>query len=394
MSNTNLTPTIITREAQRVLHQKLNFVGTINRQYDDRFSESGASIGDTLQVRLPNEFVVRTGKAINTQDVEDKKVDLVVATQKGVDTNFSSKELTLDIDSFSEKILQPAMSVLAANIESDALSMYKDVHNQVDNIGSAATFAKLMSARKQLVDNLTPPGDLSINLNTQDNVDLVDAMKGLFHDSGAVKKQYREGMMGRTAGFNFYENTLAPQHTTGTAAASSGYVTNGADQTGSSIVVDTGSNTFLKGDIITIAGVNRVHPETKADTGVLQTFVITADSGASATSLSISPEIIATGAYRNVSAAAGDGKAIVKHGGASATHGISLAYHKNAFALATADLIMPEDTHWAAREVFDGISMRIVRAYDINNDQFPCRIDVLYGYKTIRGQLASRCANN
>lgn len=393
MANSNLTPTMVTREALRILHQKLNFIGNIDRQYDSSFAQNGAKIGDTLKIRLPNQYTVRTGATLSVQDNIENSVDLTVATQKGVDVEFTSAELTLDIDDFSSRILEPMMAVLAANIESDALSMYKDVYNQVDNIGSSATLAKILQGRKILVDNLAG-SSFTANLNTQDNVDLVDALKGLFQDSTQIAKQYREGMMGRTSGFEFFENTLMPRHTTGTAAATTGYLVNGASQTGATLTVDTGTTTFLKGDIITIAGVNRVHPETKADTGELQTFVVTADSGASATSLAISPSITTSGGTQNVSGSPADNAAISKQGGASATYDISLGYARDAFTFATADLRMPNGVDFAAREVMDGISMRVVSDYDITNDKFPTRIDVLYGYKAQRPQLAVRWANN
>src|SRR6478735_7990369 len=140
MANTILTPTAVTREALRILHQKLNFVGSINRQYDDSFAKSGAKIGDTLKIRMPNRYVVRTGKTIDVQDTAEDSQSLQVATQKGVDTNFSSADLTLSLDDFSKRILDPAMSVLAANIEYDAMSMYKDVYQQVNGMGAAITF--------------------------------------------------------------------------------------------------------------------------------------------------------------------------------------------------------------------------------------------------------------
>ena len=89
-----------------------------------------------------------------------------------------------------------------------------------------------------------------------------------------------------------------------------------------------------------------------------------------------------------------NGAAITKLGGASAVYRPSLAYHKNAFAFATADLQMPEGVDFSAREVYDGISMRMVRQYVISSDTFPCRLDVLYGYKTIRAQLAARILSN
>jgi hypothetical protein len=398
MANAILTPTAVTREALRVLHQKLNFVGSITREYDDSFARQGAKVGDTLKVRLPNQYVVRTGATLAAQDTTESSVDLKVQTQKGVDLNFTSVDLTMSLDDFSERIVEPAMSVLAATIEADAMSMYKDVTNQVNNHGQPATFAKVLQGRKILVDNLAPLASRTCNLNTQDNVDLVDALKGLFNDRTNLSKQYREGFMGRTAGFDFMENTLWPSHTVGTKAGTP--LTAGAGQTGASLVTDgwTASTAALKkGDVFTIAGVFRVHPETKAATGILQQFVATADGtadGSGNLTLAISPSIITSGALQNVSGAPTDNAALVVAGTASTAHGISLGYHKSAFAFATADMVMPRGVDFAAREAFDGVSMRIVRQYDINNDKFPCRLDVLYGYKTLRPQLAVRYANN
>ena len=397
MANTNLTIDMITNQALMILHQKLNFIGTIDRQYDSSFAKSGAKIGDTLRIRLPNEYTVRSGATLSTQDTTETSVSLPVTTQKGVDVNFSSEELTLDIDDFSKRILEPAMSVLAANVEADAISMYKDVYNFVDNAGSAMTFAKALAASGKLTDNLTPYDGRTLNLTTQDNIDMVDALKGLFNAQDKLSSNYKEGRLaGPFAGFEgIYENTLLGNHTTGTAAAATGYLVNGASQTGATLTVDTGSTTLLDGDIITIAGVNRVHPETKADTGILQQFVVTANSGTSATSLAISPSITITGGKQNVTAAPADNAAVSKvGGGASSVFTNSMAYHKDAFTFATADLVMPKGVDMVARKVLDGVSMRIVRDYDINNDKFPCRIDILYGYAAKRPQLACRIGNN
>jgi hypothetical protein len=397
MANTNLTIDMITNQALMILHQKLNFIGTIDRQYDSSFAKSGAKIGDTLRIRLPNEYTVRSGATLSTQDTTETSVSLPVTTQKGVDINFSSEELTLDIDDFSKRILEPAMSVLAANVEADAISMYKDVYNFVDNAGSAMTFAKALAASGKLTDNLTPYDGRSLNLTTQDNIDMVDALKGLFNAQDKLSSNYKEGRLaGPFAGFEgIYENTLLGNHTTGTAAATTNYLVNGASQTGATLTVDGGSTTFLDGDIITIAGVNRVHPETKADTGILQQFVVTANSGTSATSLAISPSITITGGKQNVTAAPANDAAVSKvGGGASSVFTNSMAYHKDAFTFATADLVMPKGVDMAARKVLDGVSMRIVRDYDINNDKFPCRIDILYGYVAKRPQLACRIGNN
>ena len=395
MANSLLTPSVITKEALAILHQKLNFVGSIDRQYDSQYAKSGAKIGNDLKIRLPNQFSVRTGATLSSQDVTENSVTLSVATQKGVDFTFSSEELSLHIDEFKNRYIEPAMAVLASNIESDAFSMSKDVYNFVAGQGSANTFSNITQAQKQLTLGLAPYGDRIYMHDPQSVVDMLADTKGLFQDSGQIAKQYKEGMLGRIAGFDHYENTLVPTHTCGTAAATTGYLINGASQSGTSMTVDTGSTTFLVGDLITIAGVNRVHPETKADTGVLQNFVITANSGTSATTLAISPGIVATGGTQNVSAVPADNAAVSKLGGASGADWTdTLAYQKDSFVFATADLVMPEGIDFAAREVMDGISMRIVRDYSISADTFPCRIDILYGYKTVRPETACRVGIN
>lgn len=391
MANTLLTPTAVTREALRILHQKLNFVGSIVREYDDSFAKSGAKIGDSLKIRLPNQYTVRTGATLSTQDTTESSITLQVATQKGVDLNFTSVDLTLSLDDFSKRILDPAMSVLAANIEADAMNMYKDVYQSVWNGGSAATYNKVLDGRVILQRSLTPPNDRTANLNPLDMADLVKDTKTLFQDQKEIGRQYKEGYMGRAAGFDFVENTMWPAHTRG---AGSGYLINGASQTGSILTVDTGTGAIKQGDVFTIAGVFSVHPETKQSTGVLQQFVVTADASSGATSIAISPEIVASGAKQNVSGSPADNAAITFLGTASTAVGTSLLYQKEAFAFATADLVMPKGVDFSAREVLDGISMRIVRMYDINNDKFPCRLDVLYGYKTLRAQLACRQHNN
>jgi len=340
---------------------------------------------------------VRTGATLSspTQDTTESSVSLQVATQKGVDLNFTSADLTLSLDDFSARILQPAMSVLAANIEADALSMYQDVYNLVDQDTVALSWNTILNGRKTLVDNLAPlDGDVSCILSTSSNVKLVDALKGLFQDQDAVSKQYREGKMGKGAGMSFYENTLLTSHTTGTAAKTTGYTVNGAVTTNgtAAVTVQTGTTTFKKGDVFTVAGCFRVHPETKASTAVLQQFVVTTDYAGGAGSLAFSPPVYTTGGRQNVTAAGmPNSGALVKVGaGASELINGDMVFHKNAFAFATADLILPSGVDFATRQVLDGISMRAVRQYDINNDAFPTRLDVMYGYKTLRARLAAR----
>lgn len=398
MANTLLTPTAVTRKALAILHQKLNFVGNINRQYDSSFAQAGAKIGDTLRIRLPNEYTVRTGATLSAQDTDETSVALQVNNQKGVDVSFSSVELTLDLDDFAERILEPAMAVLAANIENDVMNVYKDVYNDISDLSAAISARDVLLGNKKITDSLAPYSNRCINMNTVDCAELVDDLKGLFNDPAKISKNYREGMVANQfLGYQtVYENTMWPLHTSGTNAGT-GYLVNGASQTGSSLVVDTGTGTFTQGDIIQIAGVNRVHPETKQDTGKVQRFVVTADYAGGAGTVSISPAITVTGGRQNVTASPADNAAISKVEsdgstaiGNAAEYAISLGFHRDAFTFATADLEMPQGVDFSAREVYDGISMRVVRDYNINDDTFPCRIDVLYGYQSLRPQNACR----
>ena len=391
MPNTVLTPLQITRKALMILHQKANFIGTIDRQHDKDFAKDGAKIGDTLRIRLPNKYTTRNTVALSTQDTVEEKVDLVVSKRLGVDVTFTSAELTLSLDDFSERILDPAISILAAGLEADAMSMALSVYNVVANQGAACTLAKVLQGRKILMDNLAPLSQRVANLNTQDNVDLITDVKNLFNDQQEIAGQYKEGYMGRAAGLDFMENTLWPRFAAG--ARNTAYTATSVDAAGTTLTVAAGAGAMVVGDTFTIANVFRVHPETKATTNVLQTFTVTAPYAGGAGTVSISPPLITTGAKKTVSAAPAGGLMTFTQT-LSTTAGTSLLYHKQAFTMATADLIMPNGVDFKARETMDGISMRIIRAYDINTDAFPCRIDVHYGYVAQRPELAVRLLNN
>lgn len=399
MASTYLTPTAVTREAVRVLHQRLNFIGACNKQYDDSYKNGGATVrgkfGPTLKIRLPNEYTVRDGINMAAQEHSETSVDLTVSTIKGVDMYFTSEDLTLSIEDFSSRFIAPAMSVLASNIEADALSMYKQVYNLYDGDAAAFGFTSMSNASTLLTKMLAPTPDRTIIMNPDHSNKFRIDTKGLYQDSEAIKKQWREGMMGRTSGFDVYENTLLVPHATGTAAKTTSYTISGAVTTnGSAAATLTGAATTWKaGDVFTVAGCNRVHPETKADTGVLQQFVVLADC---TTAMTFAPAIYTSGPRQNVtSGGLPNGNAVVKVGaGASETLTQSLAFHKDAFAFVTADLELPKGVDFAAREVFDGISLSVVRDFNIPDRTFPCRIDCLYGYKAIRPQLAARIHND
>lgn len=393
MSNTLLTPLQITRKALMVLHQKLTFIGNIDRQYDASFAKTGAKIGDTLKIRLPNRYTYRRGRVMAVQDTVERFASLQVSTQGGVDMSFTSADLTLSIDDFSERFIEPAMDIIASNMEADALAMYKDVYQAVGTPGTTPnTLRTFTDAGARLSNSLAPKSKRYVHVTPDTQSAMVDALKGLFQSSTEIAEQYREGLMGRTAGFDWYENTLLPAHTNGTDVT--GVTVNGASQTGATLNIGgvTSASTFTRGTVFTIANVFEVHPETKVTTSRLQQFVVTADAAMSTTtgSISISPSIVTSGALQNVSAAPADTAALVFMGSASTSYQQNLAHHKDAFTFATADLELYANQVFCARATTDGISMRIWKGTDITNDTAPCRVDVLYGFVTQRPELATR----
>ncbi|MCK5563691.1 MAG: hypothetical protein KAJ07_00455 [Planctomycetes bacterium] len=392
-TNTLLTIDMITTEALVVLHEQLNLIGNINRQYDDQFAKSGGKIGSTLRIREPNQFTVRTGRVASPQDVTNTQVTLTLATQKGVDMEFSSAEMALDIDLFSENYITPAMQRLASEIEADVFTVTQDVYNLVGTPGTTpATLKVFLDAKAKLQQFLTPRGNRNMTINSDTEASIVDALKGLFQDSSAISRQYLEGLMGRTAGMDWWQNELIHVHTNGSMGGTP--LVDGASQTGSSLVTDGWgtSNTITKGTVITLAGVFAVHPETKTAYPFLQQFVVTALATASsgAATLAISPSITTSGARQTVSGSPADNAVITPVGAASTAYAQNLAFHKDAFTFVTADLELYADAKQISRQVMDGISMRIWQASDIREDSNITRIDVLYGFLATRPQLACR----
>lgn len=389
MANSLLTIDMITKEALRLAHEKAQFIGTINRQFDDSFGADSGKIGDTLRIRLPSQYTRRTNsRVINVQDSEQQKTTVTVATQDGVDMKFNSREMALDLDSFSKLHLEPAMATLISGIESDVLQgCTKLVYNQVGTWGTPPTaLTEFGDARARMNQDLAPKDNNrylqydSINMSS-----IVNGLKGLFQDSSQIKEQYREGMMGRTAGFDWYENDRVWAQTTGSDHTT--VTINDASIADGDTTVTTAGATVTVGTVFTIANVNKVHPETKASYGRAQQFVITAVSGDDWT---FSPAWHATGAKQNVDALPVNGAAITLFGTASQTKNQALAYHKDAFTFVTADLPLMADAAKCVRQTYDGLALRVWQASDIKSDEMYTRIDILYGYAAIRPQWACR----
>lgn len=399
MANTLLNISMVTREALRVLENNLSFAKGVNRQYDDQFAIAGAKIGDTLNIRKPVRYVGRSGAALSVEDATETSTPLVLNTQFGVDVNFTSKELTLNVDDFSKRILQPAVAAVANKIDRDGLALYKDVASAVGTPGTVPSTLKLYLQAGAKMDFEAAPRDKqrSVVIDPNAQVEIVDALKGLFQSSEKIADQYESGNMGLAGGFKWSMDQNVNVHTVGPLGGTP--LVNGAGQSGASLVTDGWSLAaalrLRKGDVFTIAGVNAVNPQSRQSTGQLRQFVVTADvssdAGGNAT-IPIFPSITASGAFQTVDAAPADNAAITVLGAANTLSPANIAYHKDAFALGCADLLLPKGVDMASRVSDDqlGMSLRMIRAYDINNDKFPCRLDVLYGWKAVYPELACR----
>jgi hypothetical protein len=397
MSNSILTIDMITRKALEILENNLVLTRNVNRQYDDSFAVEGAKIGSTLRIRLPDRALVTDGAALQVQDDNEQFTTLTVASQKHIGVNFTSAELTMQLDDFAERVLKPRISQLASSIDADVANAYKTIGNTVGTPGTTpSTSLVLLQAQQKLNENAAVMSPRYATVNPAANAGLVEGMKGLFNPTDTISKQFKNGMMG-TGVLGFDEINMSQsikQHTTGSRVATGNSVTTTVTSQGaSSIALTIGSGLTVKaGDVFTVAGCFAVNPQTRESTGSLFQFVALADATASGTAIvvSVAPIYTAANALATVDSFPASGAAVVFVGAASSQYAQNLVYHKDAITFATADLLLPQGVDMAARAVHNGISLRVVRQYDINNDRMPCRIDVLYGFNTIRPQMGCR----
>lgn len=404
MSNSFLSPTVIAKELLRVLHNNITFCKGVNRQYDNTFANSATTIsgkaGPSIRVRKPNRYTVTTGPALVVQDLTEEYVTVSMQTQKHVGMKFTAADLTQTIDDFSERYIKPAGLALASELDRDGCSQYNTIYNNVGTCTvTPATALVYLEGAAKLDDYTAPRDDMrSAVINPSAQAATVNALTNIFNPQNAIARQYEAGVMGDALGFKFKMDQNIASHTCGTRVATGAVAVSGGSQSGASLYCSTtgATVTFTKGDAFTIDGVFQVNPETKVNTGKLQQFVVTANVAASGSyvTLAISPSIIISGATQTVYTATGNypahAAAIIFQGAASTSYPVNLLYHRDAFALVSADLIMPDGVDFKAREVFDGISVRIVRQYNINGDELPCRADILYGWATLYPQFCAR----
>jgi hypothetical protein len=400
MANSLLTINMITREAVRLWKNSNAFIQNVDMQYDSSFAVAGAKIGSTLRIRLPNDFTVTTGPALSVQDTSEQSTTLVLATQKHVDVAFSLVDRTLSLDDYSRRILAPMVNNLAGAVAVDIMSgaeggICNFVANQdIGNNILSPIASTYLNAGAQLDLNSAPIANRKIVNSPVTEARVVATLSGLLNPAAEISRQYVTGRMYDALGFIWMKDQTAISHTSGTLAQGSATV-NGANQTGLSLTVNALAGTLVQGDIITIAGVYQVNRITKQSTGYLRQFVVTANVAANATSIPIYPALVPAVngqavQYQTVTASPINGAAVnpVNSLAASTTYRKNFAYAPEAVTLATADLEMPKNVHEAAREEFDGVSMRMVTDYFIGTDQLITRLDVLYGYLWIRPEWA------
>lgn len=396
MANSILTIDMITRKALEILENNLVLTRNVNRQYDDSFAVEGAKIGSTLRIRLPDRALVTDGAALQVQDDNEQFTTLTVASQKHIGVNFTSAELTMQLDDFAERVLKPRISQLASSIDADVANAYKSIGNTVGTPGTTpSTSLVLLQAQQKLNENAAVMNPRYATVNPAANAGLVEGMKGLFNPTDTISRQFKNGMMGMgVLGFDEINMSQSiKQHSTGTRAATGTVTAAAVTAEGSAtLTLTVGSGeTIAVGDVFTIADCYAVNPQTRESTGSLFQFVALASSTSTTTAtVTVAPMYSASHALATMLTLPGNNKAVVFVGAASTQYPQNLVYHKDAITFATADLLLPQGVDMAARAVHNGISLRVVRQYDINNDRMPCRIDVLYGFSTIRPQMACR----
>lgn len=426
-TNTILTDAVITKRAMAVLHNTLGFVKGINREYSKEFGNTGGKIGNSINVRKPNRYAVQQGPSITPRGTNETTTPLTLNRQWVVPMSFSSSELTLHIDEFEKRYIAPAVSKLASQIDLDCYAAaIKDSY--LDGVavgggvgpvnttigtpgttpgtagGSAAGLLQYNSPSYYLnaammLDKQAAPRDRqrSLVLDPAANAASSAALFSIFNPTKEVSDTYRNGLLGNTGGFDFYMDQNVYTHTAGTRAVSGEITMQATWTSGGTFSLTGGVATIKAGDTFTVADCYAVNPETQQSTGVLMQFVATQDktmSGTTTLTVSPTPVVAGTGVVDgNVTVAPTSSKAVVwTTGAASTVSPQNLAFHADAFTLGTADLEIPSGVGFGSRETMDGISMRILRDYNINTDFTICRIDVLGGFATLRPELAIRIA--
>jgi len=412
MSNNLLTISKITNEALMVLENELTFTGQVDRNYDDQFAVVGAKIGSTVNVRRPGRFIGVTGPALQVEDFNETSVPVTLSTQFHVDTQFTTQDLALSLDMFSDRVLKPGIAAIANKMDRDGLITAKNnTANIVGTAGTAPTGLITYLTAAAYLDSEGAPRDgrRSVIVEPFTSASIVDNLKGLFNPQTTISEQYTKGLMGRdSGGMNWYMDQNVVSQTFGSYSTSvlscnvttaTGFLSSGwAYSSNITIGAATAAATLNQGDTFTIAGVYAVNPQNRQSYGKLRNFVVQSTvsiaSGGSAT-VTVVPAVITAGQFQNVSVTTTGSQTVTPFNNTGVTSPQNILMHKNAFTMACADLELPEGVHFAGRASDKelGLSIRVVRQYTINNDSIPTRLDVLYGWAPLYPELACRIAS-
>jgi hypothetical protein len=412
MSNNLLTISKITNEALMVLENELTFTGQVDRNYDDQFAVVGAKIGQTVNVRRPGRFIGTTGPQLVVEDFNETSVPVTLSTQFHVDTQFTTQDLALSLDMFSDRVLKPGIAAIANKMDRDGLVTAKNnTANIVGTAGAAPTGLITYLTAAAYLDSEGAPRDgrRSVVVEPFTSATIVDNLKGLFNPQTTISSQYTKGLMGRdSGGMNWYMDQNVVSQTFGSYASATlscnvstatGFLSSGWAYSSNITIGATGAAATLnQGDTFTIAGVFAVNPQNRQSYGKLRNFVVQSTtaigSGGTAT-VTVVPAVITAGQFQNVSVTSSGSQTVTPFNNTGVTSPQNILMHRNAFTLACADLELPEGVHFAGRasDKEIGLSLRVVRQYTINNDSIPTRIDVLYGWAPLYPELACRIAS-
>lgn len=399
MPNVFKVTTWMAKEALRHFENNCTLTKFVNKDYMKDFTEKSFRPGTSINIPKPLRAVATSGATASFPDVTEESVSLTVA-QYNASFAPLSIEMTTSVyrDEWSERYIKPHAIALANQVDKDGFAiLLAGVGNAVGTAGTTPTALSTYLTAGAIIDEQAAPvdGQRSIIINPAAQAKIIDSLKGLFQSSTDIAKQYAEGKMGMAIGAKWSMDQNVVTHTTGNSTTAS---VDGASQTGSTLAIEdltATTGTLKKGDVFTIAGVNSVNPVSKADTGRLQTFTVTAnataDGSGNVAALAIFPPITTSGSTQTVTASPAD-EAVITLNTASVVQADNLLFHKDALTLVTVPMATYGGLDKSAVE-YDpdtGISIRVTQGMDVTNDKLLCRLDVLYGWAATRPEWACR----
>jgi P22 coat protein - gene protein 5 len=399
MTNTLVTSSIVAKEALAVLENMLSFSENVNRDWEDEFTSNmsrGYAPGQTINIKRPPRYTYRAGRVAVPQSTVETTIPLTLS-QGGCDINFTSLERTLFLKKLEDK-LTAAMAPVANEIDRQGLSLARfATFNTINAAGALPTTQALalglLTSAQQRLDEMAAPRRPASNrafiMNPAMNASMIQGFAGLFNSQTKISKQFDSGMMVDSLGLGYGMDQNVDVHTNGAATATN---INGANQVGSAItVVAVAGGTLTRGTVITLPGVFAVNPQSRQSTGALANFVVTADAAAGATTINISPAIVTTGAFQNVTASPTTAQPYVILGAASTAYSTNVAFHKDAFTLAMVPMWAPPGGKGVidvAQESHNGFTIKVTQFYDGVQDNTIMRLDVLFGWAATYPELA------